>query len=362
MEKVARSLDYAHQKNIVHRDIKPSNILVTTDGEPKLTDFGLAKKLDTNTVLTESGATLGTPFYMAPEQTLGSRDIDGRTDIYAMGVMLYEILTHRLPFTAGTLVDLYHKIVDEDPIPPTKVNPKADKELEAICLKAMEKDPERRYQTAKDLADDIKRYLGGEHIVAQRASSFSRLLKKWKKYKTKLVLSLGLLVIFLSLAAFLVLKTAGKSEYDRKRAQAEIFLEEGRGLVGSGKFLEGMKKWEQGLQICPTFRDIYVARGDAYQKHHEYLNALEEYDRFLQISPQDALMYYKKGECYFALKSWDKAIEQLNAAIRYDARNVAAYEKRGNAYQQRFQQKQNDDDLQKAIEDLQKVETLKKGQ
>lgn len=364
LEKVARSLQYAHDRGVIHRDIKPSNILVSLEGEPKLTDFGLAKKLDTTTVLTESGATLGTPFYMAPEQTLGSKDIDGRVDIYAMGVILYEILTNRLPFNAGTLVDLYHKIVEEDPIPPSKINAKTDKDLEVICLKAMEKDPQRRYQNAKEMADDLNRYLNGEPITAQRSSLHYRLLRKAKRYKQKLAIAGGVALLILSLAVFVVLKsTHGRSDEQRKLADAKLLVEEGQTLVNNGKFMEGMAKWEQATQLSPAYKIPYKLRGDIYQKRQEYLSAIAEYDRLAQIAPQDPEVFYKKGECYLGLKEWDKAIQYLSQAIQLNPRYIAAYEKRGSAYHQRSQHRQdNEEDLKKAIADFKEAEALKKKQ
>jgi serine/threonine protein kinase len=364
LEKVARALQYAHERGVVHRDIKPSNILVSAEGEPKLTDFGLAKKLDTTTVLTESGATLGTPFYMAPEQTLGSKDVDGRVDIYAMGVILYEVLAGRLPFNAGTLVDLYHKIVEEDPIPPSKVNVKSDKDLEVICLKAMEKDPQRRYQAAKEMADDLNHYLNGEPITAQRSSFHYRLLRKAKRYKQKLTIIGGVALLLLSLVVFVVLKnTHGSSDDQRKLAEAKLLVEEGQTLVNNGKFMEGMAKWEQATQISPSYKIPYKLRGDIYQKRQEYLSAIAEYDRLAQIVPQDPEIYCKKGECYLGLKEWDKAVQYLTQAIQLNPRYVAAYEKRGNAYHQRSQHRQdNEEDLKKAISDFKEAEALKKKQ
>lgn len=358
LEKVAKSLDHAHKRGVVHRDIKPSNILVSSEGEPKLTDFGLAKKLDANTMLTESGAALGTPFYMAPEQTLGSKNVDGRADIYAMGVILYEILTHRLPFSAGTLVDLYHKIVEEDPIPPTKVSRKVDKELEIICLKAMEKSCERRYQTPLEFADDLKRYLSGEAITAKRASFVYRIIRKMKRRGQKMIIVGATGILLISVALFVYWKFTETSDYDRRKAKAKILVEEGKAAIRNSKFIEGMNKWEKAIQLCPQLKAPYFARGNAYQKRLEYLSAITEFKRILQIDPRDPVVYYRIGESYSELKEWDKAIQNFTPAIQYNPKYIEAYTKRAYAYQNRGAK----GDWQLAIKDFEKAAAISKTQ
>ena len=355
MEKVARALDHAHQREVVHRDIKPSNIIVSPEWEPKITDFGLAKKLDANTVLTENGATLGTPFYMAPEQTLGSKDVDHRVDIYAMGVILYEILTNRLPFTAGTLVDLYHKIVEEDPIPPTKLSHKVDKELEIICLKAMEKDPKRRYQKANEFADDMKRYLSGEAITAKGNSLLYKIIKKIKRRKQKIAIIAGIVIILIAIS-ILIFKKNEQPDSQLKLAQAKLLFEEGKEAMKNKNFKAAMDKWERAIYSYSKFKPAYIARGNAYRKRGEYLSAITEYKRVLEIDPKSPEIYYKQGLCYLDLKEWDKAIEQFTQAIKFDPEYVAAYTKRAEAYQK----KPGSVYWNRAIDDFEKAAALSK--
>ncbi|MEK7866827.1 MAG: protein kinase [Planctomycetota bacterium] len=159
----ALALGYAHEQGIVHRDLKPQNILLDAEGRPYVTDFGLAKELSGPTSLTESGAQMGTAFYMSPEQARGrSREATPATDVFALGVMLYEVLAGRLPFTGESWFDLSEAIVRATPRPPTEIEPSTPAELERICLKALEKDPGSRYATARELACELRRYLDAQ--------------------------------------------------------------------------------------------------------------------------------------------------------------------------------------------------------
>jgi serine/threonine protein kinase len=168
---LARAIHAAHERGIVHRDLKPANVLLTEDGTPKITDFGLAKRLDRDSGRTRSGTIMGTPAYMAPEQASGrSKDIGPATDVYSLGAILYELLTGQPPFRADTPLDTVLQLLDREPAPPRAVNPGVPRELEAICLKCLEKNSRHRYATAAALADDLEHYLEG---VAVSAGSFN---------------------------------------------------------------------------------------------------------------------------------------------------------------------------------------------
>lgn len=169
LEKIARGMAAAHERRIVHRDLKPANFILTESGEPKVGDFGLAHLTDDPAALTRTGTTLGTPLYMSPEQVEGrSKDISPRTDVYALGAILYEILAGRPPHVGELTLDLYRQIVQDAPLPPRRQDPKVSPDLEAVVLKALEKEPERRYPSAKEFADDLGRYLAGEPVRARR--------------------------------------------------------------------------------------------------------------------------------------------------------------------------------------------------
>lgn len=178
LETLALAVHYAHKHGVVHRDLKPSNILIDKDDQPHITDFGLAKQLNTDTVQTRTGTVLGTPSYMAPEQAEGRiREVGPAADVYSLGAILYECLTGRPPFKNESVYDTVRQVIHDSPPRPRDLKADVEEDLELICLKCLEKDPALRYDSAEALADDLRRFLAGEPISARSMNVIDRLAR-----------------------------------------------------------------------------------------------------------------------------------------------------------------------------------------
>ena len=210
--KVARTVHYAHEHSILHRDIKPGNILLDDKGEPHLTDFGLARLVETESTVTRTLEVLGTPSYMAPEQAVGNNAAVGTvSDVYGLGAVLYQLLTGHPPFAGGTTYETIKLLLDTEPRQPRLWNSKIDRDLSTICLKCLEKDPKRRYTSALALAEDLERWLKHEPILARRSGIFTR-GKKWVRRNPTSALLAASLVALAAAAGWII----SKSEFIRR--------------------------------------------------------------------------------------------------------------------------------------------------
>ena len=190
VQQLCEAVQYAHQRGVIHRDLKPGNVLIDGDGRPRITDFGLAKQTAVASDLTATGQVLGTPSYMPPEQAAGDLAAVGpAADIYSLGAVLYAALTGRPPFQAATPIDTLLQVRYADPVSPRLVNPAVKKDLETICLKCLEKEPQRRYASAADVAEDLRRFLHDEPILARRAGPIAQ-GARWLRKRRKTVLAI----------------------------------------------------------------------------------------------------------------------------------------------------------------------------
>ena len=238
IEKLARAIHYAHLRGLVHRDLKPANILLTLDGLPKITDFGLAKHLHAGSQHTQTGTVMGTPSYMAPEQAMGhSRDVGPGADVYALGAILYEMLCGQPPFRSETPLDTMLQVASRDPTPLSRLQPSVPQDLGTICMKCLEKEPHKRYTTALELAGDLQRFLEGEPIQARPVGTIERTYK-WARRRPALA---GLIVLgaFTVVAGFSGMTWLWKVEADRNTRIQQAQTEMAAALVRAENSLYG---------------------------------------------------------------------------------------------------------------------------
>jgi len=300
LEKASRGVAAAHEKGIVHRDLKPSNILVTASGVPKVADFGLAHLVDSTSQLTRTGSSLGTPLYMSPEQVEGrAGGISPRTDVYSLGAILYEILTGRPPHVGETLMEIYGRIVREDPTSPKTLNPKLPDDLQTIALKSLEKDPRRRYSTAREFADDLGQYLAGEPIQARPVRFTARLYRRLRRSRIARALAVVAAAILLAAGGIAV---TGKEKARRLQAEQERSVSLLREHIRTS--LEAVLK---------------LRKAGANESMKEFVPGLQAaYRQALETAPEVAEVEYLLGRMYRALLDDTKALEFQERALKKD--------------------------------------------
>ena len=243
--KICDAIEYAHHRGVIHRDLKPSNIIIDKNGEPHVADFGLAKLIDSDDDMTMSGMALGTPAYMPPEQASGKRaQASFANDVYSIGAILYRMLSGGPPFHGSTPIDVLKQVIEKNPIPPTQLNPEANWDLQTICLKCLEKDPENRYSTAQEVSDELKRYIENRPIVARplgKVQRFVRLCKRNPGAFTAVSTIIASLVLGMIVSAFFALQSMDRERIAKESLdRAEILLYDAtmptaQRLIGSGQ-------------------------------------------------------------------------------------------------------------------------------
>jgi eukaryotic-like serine/threonine-protein kinase len=256
MEKVAGAVQAVHEAGLLHRDLKPGNILLTRTGDPKVSDFGLARGADEEARLTKTGATLGTPEYMPPEQARGSTALTPATDVYALGATLYELLTGRPPFVGPTEMSVLDQVIRTEPLTPTRLQPKVPRDLETICLKCLEKDPTRRYATARAVADELHRFLAGVPILARPIGSTRRAVRKMARHKLVSGMAAAVVIAIVGGGVYSTFRWFGErkalqesesARHEAERTTYNLLIRDADSEWLAGRAAKGLKR----LEACP---------------------------------------------------------------------------------------------------------------
>lgn len=296
VRQAALALDHAHRQGVVHRDVKPANLLVA-GGVVYVTDFGIAKEVRAREAMSTTGAIIGTPAYMSPEQVRGRRDIDARADIYALGATLYQLLGGRVPFASDDLFEMLRAIQEDEP---PRLGGRVPRDLEAVARKAMEKSPSRRYATAADMAEDLARFLRGEPVRARPSGPMARAARRLARLRAPATLALAAAVLVGLAFAWLQPGGAGKEKQLAPQPVPTV----------KGKQDQQPELDHAGSNRMADWSQQALRRGDPDE-------ALEAANRAIDLDPNNPGAYYTRGKLY-----WDTG---RRAAAREDFRKYASF-------------------------------------
>jgi len=329
MVPLARAVQVAHESGIVHRDLKPANIFLTADGTPKIGDFGLARQFEGESLLTLSGSRVGTPSYMAPEQAIGKAGAVGpAADVYSLGAILYEMLTGRPPFRGETPSDTERQVISESPVPPSRLNGRVTRDLETICLKCLRKEPNRRYPSALDLYEDLRRFLEGKPIRARPVRSVERAVK-WAQRRPATALLVAALLVMAAAAVGTGL-WVHRQEANRRAAKQQRQEEARTAIVtalGRADDLRQIERWQEALHVLadatPNLLEAHSPTlEERLAKAQSDLRIAEDFDRVRgtrTFKPGGAVDYEQRATL------WQEAFDRAGLRFGDDPEPLAAY-------------------------------------
>jgi tetratricopeptide (TPR) repeat protein len=301
---VADAVDHAHKNGVIHRDIKPSNLMLGRDGRLSVNDFGLARILE-QPGMTMTGEFVGTPAYMSPEQIAAGRaPLDHRTDIYSLGATLYELLTLQRPFTGEHRDLVIGQIMHKEPRPPRKVNRKVPVDLETICLKAMEKDPDRRYQGAKDMSDDLRRFVNRFAIAAKRAGPIERLVK-WARRHPGVTTALAALLLSLGAVAFFAHRSYVQQQ-ERIAEQRQNALDKALVSAMGGDFEQADQAIAEAELLGASTGEVRMLRGQIAFFRGQYQESVDHLRQAVELLPDNVAARSLLAVAYGAVGHWTK--------------------------------------------------------
>ena len=304
MRTVCDAIDYSHGQGIIHRDLKPSNILLDCEGRPRVTDFGLAKLVQSGSDLTQDGQIVGSPGYMSPEQARGEiKEAEPTLDVYSLGAVLYAMLTGRPPFQSDTLLGTLHQVIHDDPVAPRELNPRIAVDLETICLKCLEKDRSRRYQSAREMGCELERFLAGRPIKARPTGLLFRGLKFVKRYPAFCGLMMLTMVCLLALSVFSGLYAAKQQELlVAEQAHARKIA------IEKDKASDALKEsWQLGARSTYAQALTYLQTTD----FQHGIELMQKAQHLASLAADSSL----QGSIGLSLEAWNRGVPKLHFSV-----------------------------------------------